>query len=60
MVSSLEREILEAKQEGNDALVECLTLMQEAYIRWQPVEDDVEERCEPLLGTHASETAQPR
>ena len=60
MVSSLEQEILMAKQEGNDALVECLTLMQEAYIRWQPVEDDVEERCEPLLGTHASETAQPR
>ncbi len=60
MVSSLEQEILKAKQEGNAALVECLTLMQEAYIRWQPVEDDVEERCEPLLGTHASETAQPR
>ena len=58
MVSSLEQEILEAKQEGNDALVECLTLMQEAYIRWQPVEGDVEERCEPLLGTHASETPQ--
>ncbi len=56
MVSSLEQEILMAKQEGNDALVECLTVIQEAYIHWQPVEDDVEERCEPLLGAHASAT----
>ena len=59
MVDVLEQEIVKAKQEGNDALVECLTLMKEAYIRWQPIGDDVEERCEPVLGAHRSETAQP-
>ena len=59
MVDFLEQEIVKANQEGNDALVECLTLMQEAYIRWQPVGGDVEERCEPVLGAHSSEAAEP-
>ena len=60
MIGLLEQEIVKAEQDSNDALVECLTLMQEAYIRWQPLDDDVEERCQLVLGTHSSETAQPR
>ena len=60
MTDFLEQEIVKAKQDGNDALVECLTLMQEAYIRGQPMDDDEEEHCQPVLGTYSSETAQPR
>ena len=59
MVDFLEQEIVKAKQDGNDALLECLTLMQEAYTRGQPLDDEVEERCQPVLGTYSSETAQP-
>ena len=59
MIDFLEQEIVKAKQDGNDALVECLTLMQEAYIRGQPMDDDEEERCQSVLGTYSSETAQP-
>ena len=59
MIDFLEQEIVKAKQYGNDALVECLTLMQAAYIRGQPMDDDEEERCQPVLGTYSSQTAQP-
>ena len=59
MVDFLEQEIVKARQDGNDALLECLTLMQEAYTRGQPLDEDVEERCQPVLGTYSSETAQP-
>ncbi len=60
MVDFLEQEIVKAKQEGNAALVQCLTLIQEAYIRWQPIDGDAEERCAPVLGAYSSETAQPQ
>ena len=59
MVDVLEQEIAKAEKEGNDAVVECLALMQETYIRWEPADDDLQERCEPIIGTLESETAQP-
>ena len=59
MVDVLEQEIAKAEKEGNDAVVECLALMQETYIRWEPADDDLQERCEPIVGTLESETAQP-
>ena len=59
MIDLLEQHIVKATQDGNDALVECLLLMQAAYISGQPVDDDAEERCQPILGTYSSETAQP-
>ena len=42
-----------------DATTEVGYPGQEAYTRGQPLDEDVEERCQPVLGTYSSETAQP-
>ena len=59
MVEILEKQLVQAQEIDNEELIECLTLMQDAYSQWRRLQEDFFEDCEPILGEWESELPTP-
>ena len=55
MVDILGKQLVQAQEIGNAELIECLTLMQDAYSQWRRLQDDFFEDCESILEEWESE-----